>query len=127
VVAVADRAEFDGRNSRREEGDRVRGAIATHAHHPLRVVGGRRLAETLYERRVGLHDRGRSPEGGEHLGIGQAADLPEDLVWILVWQEADIDVYDAGIGHFVQGIAAHDPTEIDGGAVEQGGAVACKR
>ena len=86
-----------------------------------------RLAEALDEGGIGLDHRGGSSEGGEDARVGQATDLPEDLVWILIGQEADIDVYDAGVGHFVQGVAAHDATEVDGGPVEQGTAVACER
>ena len=91
------------------------------------MVRGGRLAEALHERRIRLNHGGRAPEGREHSGVRQSAHLLEDLVGVLIGQEADIDVYDAGIGHFVQGVAAHDPTEIDRGPVEQGGAVACKR
>ena len=126
-LARTHRAELHRRHPGPQEGDRVRRAVTPHAHHPLGMMRRGSLAEALYERRVGLDDRRRSAEGGEHAGVGQPAHLLEDLVGVLVGQEADIDVYDAGIGHFVQGVAAHDPTEIDGGPIEQGGAVTRKR
>ena len=125
--AAAMRAHDLGKRVVLIERDRVGGAVTADARHLVAVIGARGVAERPDEWR-GWVDVDRRPlEGRDDVGVGDGRDLLEDRVGILLGQVADVDIDDAGIGHFVQGVAAHDPAEVDRGAVEEIGGLQGER
>jgi hypothetical protein len=82
------------------------------------VVRGR-LAERADERRFRVDERRRAHEGGDHRRPGDAGNLCEDRLGILLGQVAHVDVDVASVGHLVEGVATQDPAEVDRRPIEE--------
>ena len=127
MVPRTHRSELDRRHPDAEEGDGIGGAVATDAHRLPVVVPGRRRAQRLHVGGVALDRRRRAGQPGLHLDPLQLPHLGEDLLRVLVWEVANVDVDHASVRHLVESVAADDPPQVDRRPVEELRAVSGKR
>jgi hypothetical protein len=126
VVPAAGGPALHGRNADVEEGRGVGGAVAPDRDLLVAAADHSRYAgaERPHIRVVAIDHHRMPVKGPRGRGALERVDVGQDRVGVLAGEVADVQVDHAGVRHAVDGVAAGDPPQVDGGTVEQVGGLA---
>src|SRR5687767_9336045 len=112
-MSSADGTELHTRHPYALEVDDVARAVTAHADRVAEEVARRHLAERLNVGVLARHVGRFAVE--QDLDIGRdvhRADLTHDLLRVLVWEVADVEVIGAAVWHPIEDVASDDARQV---------------